>query len=220
MTNGTSQGLYVIVAVVIFGIFVGISYLIFQDSLRPKLMKVFEQSTQEALKNTKIFNLMKFSPAYYSNVVENKDNTYSVKSNGLIGSWGDDTPVGIRNNNDPRILIAFGETLEIRFEVMPTKDTYAIVDYNAEQLAGQEPFSTGGTINDMYGDNDSNINRSKKKTAVKKDVWSEFSFKYTNNHENNVNKYTLKDISYFGIVKSYFDTEDSYKIRNIGYKIY
>lgn len=41
MTNGTAQGLYVIVAVVIFGIFVGISSLIFQDSLRPKLASIF-----------------------------------------------------------------------------------------------------------------------------------------------------------------------------------
>lgn len=48
MTNGTSQGLFVIIAVVIFGIFVGISYLIFQDSLRPKLTSIFDTSLEEA----------------------------------------------------------------------------------------------------------------------------------------------------------------------------
>lgn len=44
MTNGGSQGLFVVVAVVIFGIFVSISYLIFRDKLTPSLSAIFSNS--------------------------------------------------------------------------------------------------------------------------------------------------------------------------------
>lgn len=42
MTNGGSQGLFILVAVVIFGIFVFMSYLLFRDTLKPNLSNVFE----------------------------------------------------------------------------------------------------------------------------------------------------------------------------------
>lgn len=48
MTNGTSQGLFVIVAVVIFGIFVAISYTIFRGSLQPALANIFKDSLTQA----------------------------------------------------------------------------------------------------------------------------------------------------------------------------
>lgn len=48
MTEGTSQGLYLTVAIVIFGIFVGLSYLVFGDTLQPKLVGLFEQATEQA----------------------------------------------------------------------------------------------------------------------------------------------------------------------------
>lgn len=41
MTNGTSQGLSIVVAIVIFGIFVLISYLLFKDNLKPTLANIF-----------------------------------------------------------------------------------------------------------------------------------------------------------------------------------
>lgn len=41
MTNGTSQGLFTIIAIVIFGIFVFISYLLFKDNLNPTLANIF-----------------------------------------------------------------------------------------------------------------------------------------------------------------------------------
>lgn len=45
MTNGSSQGLFVVVAVVIFGIFVAISYSLFRDTLTPSLASIFSDST-------------------------------------------------------------------------------------------------------------------------------------------------------------------------------
>ncbi|MDT2844777.1 hypothetical protein [Vagococcus lutrae] len=51
MTNGASQGLFVIVAVVIFGIFVLISYVLFRDTLKPNLANIFTDSLEQANKN-------------------------------------------------------------------------------------------------------------------------------------------------------------------------
>lgn len=44
MSGGTSQGLFTVVAVVIFGIFVSISYFLFYDTLTPTLANIFENS--------------------------------------------------------------------------------------------------------------------------------------------------------------------------------
>lgn len=51
MTNGTSQGLFVVVAIVIFGIFVLISYLLFRHNLKPTLANIFTDGLQQAKDN-------------------------------------------------------------------------------------------------------------------------------------------------------------------------
>lgn len=48
MTNGTSQGLFVVIAIIIFGIFVGISYLLFRDTLKPSLSNIFTDGLNQA----------------------------------------------------------------------------------------------------------------------------------------------------------------------------
>lgn len=48
MTDGASQGLFVIVAVVIFGIFVLIAYILYRDTLQPKLADIFKNATDTA----------------------------------------------------------------------------------------------------------------------------------------------------------------------------
>lgn len=48
MTNGTSQGLFVVVAIVIFGIFIFISYLLFRDNLKPSLSSIFNDGLEQA----------------------------------------------------------------------------------------------------------------------------------------------------------------------------
>lgn len=49
MTNGTSQGLFVVVAIVIFGIFVLISYLLFRDNLKPSLSGIFTDGLEQSV---------------------------------------------------------------------------------------------------------------------------------------------------------------------------
>ncbi|MDT2813286.1 leucine-rich repeat protein [Vagococcus carniphilus] len=48
MTEGSNQGLLVIVAIIIFGIFVAISYLLFQDKLHVGLSEIFEDGLEQA----------------------------------------------------------------------------------------------------------------------------------------------------------------------------
>lgn len=44
MTDGTSQGLFVVIAIIIFGIFVGLAYTAFGDVLQPKMVNLFEEA--------------------------------------------------------------------------------------------------------------------------------------------------------------------------------
>lgn len=48
MTEGGSQGLFVVVAVIIFGIFVSIAYLLFDDTLKPALAGIFKDGIFQA----------------------------------------------------------------------------------------------------------------------------------------------------------------------------
>lgn len=48
MTDGASQGLFVIVVVVIFGIFLLIAYILFRETLQPKLADIFKNATDTA----------------------------------------------------------------------------------------------------------------------------------------------------------------------------
>lgn len=59
MTDGSSQGLFVVVAVVIFGIFVAISYYLFRDTLRPSLASIFSDAIEQSQENISEKNLIK-----------------------------------------------------------------------------------------------------------------------------------------------------------------
>lgn len=48
MTDGTSQGLFIVVATVIFGIFVVLAYILFEDTLKPALAGIFKYGIFQA----------------------------------------------------------------------------------------------------------------------------------------------------------------------------
>lgn len=48
MTDGSNQGLFIVVAVVIFGIFVAIAYTLFEDTLSPSLASMFSDTIETA----------------------------------------------------------------------------------------------------------------------------------------------------------------------------
>lgn len=51
MTNGTSQGLFIVIAVIIFGIFVLISYILFKDTMKTSLTAIFTDSLEQSSNN-------------------------------------------------------------------------------------------------------------------------------------------------------------------------
>lgn len=67
MTNSGSQGLFVVVAVVIFGIFVAISYIIFRDKLTPSLSSIFSNSISIATNFEQIIGRGETSSYYFGN---------------------------------------------------------------------------------------------------------------------------------------------------------
>lgn len=89
MTDGSSQGLFVVVAVVIFGIFVAISYSLFRDQLSPALASIFSESTETATdkllggKNVLIWDkLSNVNKGEDSTLVKN-DDSIILSSNGI-----------------------------------------------------------------------------------------------------------------------------------------
>lgn len=47
VTNGTSQGLFVLLALIIFGVFVLIAFLLYRDKLQVGLSTIFDESTSK-----------------------------------------------------------------------------------------------------------------------------------------------------------------------------
>lgn len=48
MTEGTSQGLFIVVAFVIFGIFAVLAYVLFEDTISPAMASMFSTATETA----------------------------------------------------------------------------------------------------------------------------------------------------------------------------
>ncbi|MDQ8608395.1 MULTISPECIES: hypothetical protein [Enterococcus] len=92
MTNGTSQGLFVIVAIVIFSIFIAISYLLFRNTLKPTLANIFTDGLEQAncQFNPEETNTIKCNPTF--------NNSFDFKSllltfsgwNGMPKAWEHD----------------------------------------------------------------------------------------------------------------------------------
>ena len=83
MTDGSSQGLLVVVAVVIFGIFVAISYSLFRDQLTPSLASIFKDSLslkKDVQQNQ--YDIHDFE--YVKNVGINSKNIFTIAGNKAI----------------------------------------------------------------------------------------------------------------------------------------
>ena len=58
MTDGTSQGLFIVVAIVIFGVFVVMAYILFEDTLSPALANMFTTATEQAKEDIRGYKLL------------------------------------------------------------------------------------------------------------------------------------------------------------------
>lgn len=79
MTNGTSQGLFIVVAIIIFGIFIFISYLLFRDNLKPSLSGIFTDGLEQSVNSldnydgkNHIGNELTITRGYVSNYLHDK----------------------------------------------------------------------------------------------------------------------------------------------------
>lgn len=70
MTDGSSQGLFVVLGIIIFGIFVAISYTLFRDQLTPSLANVFSYSSGNVI-----------------NILENKKGTDLILNDFAYQTW-------------------------------------------------------------------------------------------------------------------------------------
>lgn len=74
MTNGTSQGLFIVVAIIIFGIFIAISYLLFRNTLKPSLSTIYCDSFEQIDENTNLLDTNN------SKCMRKFNNSFEVKS--------------------------------------------------------------------------------------------------------------------------------------------
>lgn len=100
MTNGTSQGLFVIVAVVIFGIFVLISYLLFRDTLKLSLTTIFKDSLEQTENQLSRTDKNKFSLEQVSYTYLSPTNDFIVTNtiNEQVGNTFNSNGVVLKNN--------------------------------------------------------------------------------------------------------------------------
>lgn len=111
MTDGASQGLYIVIAVIIFGIFVTISYMLFGDKLQTALGSIFSDSTEETQYNLKDeFNIKHVGE-------ETKD------SNGNLTGFAKLT--GENSNSYVHYVKTSSTTVYIQEIVTKTEDSYS-----------------------------------------------------------------------------------------------
>lgn len=79
MTNGTSQGLFIVVAIIIFGIFIAISYLLFRNTLKPSLSTIYCDSFEQIDENTNLLDTNN------SKCMRKFNNSFEVK--GYFNIW-------------------------------------------------------------------------------------------------------------------------------------
>lgn len=126
MTEGTSQGLFVVVAIVIFGIFIGLSYTLFgSEGLSNDLKGIFSNATEQASK--------KLSNAKMTNILSNED------TRAMLTNHPTTHPVQIES------LTSNGDTFQ-RIKLLPTASSENISlwipifskDIMADTLIGED----------------------------------------------------------------------------------
>lgn len=220
MTNGSSQGLFVVVAVVIFGVFVAISYSLFRDTLTPSLASIFQDSLITTSNKVGYTPLKDLHPLHVTSLKLN-DGEYS-----LISDGSGILTKGLYINDD--FEIPYGYKYTLYFEIYSDEDTYAQIDYNTKQFPeGKLDFCY--YFQDCYNNQENsngntypvvnNNNIDHKIAPIEKNKWVEISGSYENTSPLNKQKRPLKDFSYIGIAHENEYKEIHFKIRNVQYKL-
>lgn len=217
MTDGTSQGLFIVVAIVIFGIFTLMAYILFEDTLSPALASMFTDGIEKTTKDidkqknevSRIHDEFIPSSAIRINP-ENKEGVFQLKwDEKPVGGWGEGTPIGLQAKE--HIKLAWGEKITVSFDVISPMDSQLVVDYNAKPL-------NINNHNDYYGDRNTNsgavhynLKANEKKTLS--------YFLVNNNVTVNPEHLDLYEHSTFGLHQKYLTSGEVYEISNIRYQI-
>lgn len=165
MTNGTSQGLFVIIAVVIFGIFTLISYLLFQDVLSPKLTSIFDTSLDSSLlslERTELYTNKGITKKEFP-LFTQKGNSYFLKGSKqelsdytVENTYLKDKELSLlRMATIEETKVPWGYAIEIYADVLSKNEIILAMDYNTSyKLENGSYFG-----NDEYLDYAGNITK-------------------------------------------------------------
>ena len=83
MDSGTNKSLFTLIAVVVFGIFLSLSYFMFQDQLKGVLADVLTKTSMKT--NQTLIDQLAATPEVFFNVVNNGDGTCKITSYDVAG---------------------------------------------------------------------------------------------------------------------------------------
>ena len=78
MDNGSNKGLYTLIAVVVFGIFLSLSYFLFQDQMKVVLGTVLDKTSQSV--DRKLYSNLEATSPYFFGTVPNAQGTLTITS--------------------------------------------------------------------------------------------------------------------------------------------
>lgn len=225
MTEGSSQGLFEIVAIVIFGIFVLISYILFRDNLKIGLSSIFEESISETIKNTTNFQKYENQMNKITPKITDLANGYHIKYNEqeLEDLWYTDTQTRISFLNHKRsenIVIPWGYSIEMNMTFESNTDFTLTYDYNSSIKVSDGKF-TGNDLhtNDYTGGKQTTYYE----IPLKKGETKRILLGYSNNRlDRNPDMKDLYNWSTIMILKAHNSSikDIDFKVIDISYRIF
>lgn len=142
MTDGTSQGLFIVVAIVIFGIFVVMAYILFEDTLSPAMASMFHTAIEQT--NDSVSQYVRIS----EDIIATSDYEFNEKTGTILKYLGSDTEIVIPSRiNNVRVraiddyafnFVIYENTLIHSIENQLTRVTFP----NTLETIGYKAFNT------------------------------------------------------------------------------
>ena len=224
MTNGSSQGLFVVVSVVIFGIFVAISYSLFRDTLTPSLASIFGNSISFGQENLVSFERISLYKGEYAEIISDKNGEIQLERVDSDYDSSYANPFGLRLNVSDA-TIPWGYKMVFQYEIFVEGGTDFIIstDFNTYPVEGNSWSYSG---NDNFGTTHSGDTTSNLfiGDTIKGNTWNTITVWYANDNKKNTGKVALYEKPVGTIIgiqlKDAYDKNVSkIKIRNLQYKI-
>lgn len=223
MTNGSSQGLFVVVAVVIFGIFVAISYSLFRDQLSPSLASIFSDATSFAQESLVPFNSIEKYSGEYAEIISDKNGEIQLERVDSDYDSSYANPFGLRLNVSDA-TIPWGYKMVFQYEVFVVGENDFIVssDFNTYPVEGNS-WRTSDNFGTMNSGNELSSMFVGEKIAG--NTWNKITVWYANDNKDNEKKVNISEKSgpgtAIGIQRkdAKLKNVNIIKFRNLKYKV-